>query len=120
MKKTVLKVVALMLVAVVFCTALVSCGKTLSGTYEANLIAAEVSYKFSGSKVTVTIDPIIGDDTVLEGKYEIDEDAGEIKFTFEGDSEDAETYGGTQKFAEGEEDGKAYIKLSGIKYEKAE
>ena len=118
MKKTVLKVVALMLVAVIACATLVSCGKKLSGTYEANLLVAEVSYKFSGSKVTVTVDPIIGDDQVLEGKYEIDEDAGVITITIEGEGEDAKTYGGTHNFSEGEEDGKAYIKLDGIKYEK--
>ena len=118
MKKTILKVVALMLVAVIACATLVSCGKKLSGTYEANLLVAEVSYDFSGSKVTVTVDPILGDDTVLEGKYEIDEDAGEIKFTFEDESDDAKTYGGTHDFSEGEEDGKAYIKLDGVKYEK--
>ena len=115
MKKTVLKVVALMLVAVVFCTALVSCGKKLSGTYEANLIAAEVSYKFSGSKVTVTIDPIIGDDTVLEGKYEIEDD--KITFTWEGENADkAEDYSGTLSFAEGED----YITIGGVKYNKAD
>ena len=120
MKKTVLKVVALMLVAVIACATLVSCGKKLSGTYEANLLVAEVAYDFSGSKVTVTVDPILGDDAVLEGKYEIDEEAGEIKFTFESDSDEAKTYGGTHSFSEGEEDGKAYIKLDGVKYEKVD
>lgn len=120
MKKSVLKVVALLMIAIVACTALVSCGKKLSGTYEANVVVAEVSYKFSGSKVTLTVDPIIGDDVVIEGKYEIDEEAGEIKFTFDSEEEEAETYGGTQDFSEGEEDGKEYIKIGLVKYEKAD
>ena len=45
MKKTVLKVVALMLVAIVACTALVSCSKKLSGSYKGEINALVASYE---------------------------------------------------------------------------
>ena len=112
MKKTVLKIVALMLVAVIACTALVSCGKTLSGTYKTAL--GTPSFTFKGNKVTLEIDLIITA-TTIEGKYEINDD--EITFTWEGDDADkAKDYSGTLPFAEGD----GYITIGGVKYNKAE
>ncbi len=96
-----------------------SCG--LSGKYEANLALAEVSYEFKGSKVIVEVDPIIGDDVVLNGSYKLgkDDDGNEtITITFEDtSSEEAKEYGGTFSFAKGEENGEKYIKIGMVKYE---
>jgi ferredoxin len=71
--------------------------------------------KFKGSKYVKTIDNIIGDDTVIEGKYEIDKDAGEITFTYEVDGEEKTA---TENFSSGEEDGVEYIKIGIVKYNK--
>ena len=116
MKKTILKIVALSLVAVMMCALLASCGKTLSGTYSAKLDVAvassETSYTFSGKKVTIEITTGLAgfEKTVeFEGTYEIDDD--KITFTFEGDGED---YSGTVPF-EKTDDG---IKIAGIEYKK--
>ncbi|MBR2388470.1 MAG: hypothetical protein IKB02_06845 [Clostridia bacterium] len=112
MKKTVLKVVALMLVAVIACAALVSCGKTLKGTYETAL--GTPSFTFKGNKVTLEIDLVITA-TTIEGKYEIEDD--KITFTWEGENADkAEDYSGTLAFAEGD----GYITIGGVKYNKVE
>ena len=110
---------------VVVCVLLLSCVlafagcKTISGEYTDAL--SITTYKFSGSKVTITIDNIIGEDTVIEGKYSIDKNEEgdfEITFTFEGE-DDGEEYAGTFSFSEGkEENGTKYIKIAGIKYTK--
>jgi len=112
MKKTGLKFVALMLVAVIACAALVSCGKTLKGTYETAL--GTPSFTFKGNKVTLEIDLVITA-TTIEGKYEIEDD--KITFTWEGENADkAEDYSGTLAFAEGD----GYITIGGVKYNKVE
>ena len=116
MKKIVsLVVVSVMLVGMLF--ALTSCGKTLSGSYTDGLHIT--TYAFSGKKVTVTIDNLVGADTVIEGTYEIteDEDGKYITFTFEGE-EDDEDYEGKHVLSEGTEDGKDYIKIDFVKYYK--
>ena len=123
--KNVLKVVALLMVAVIACTALASCGNKISGSYkgEINILVAsyEVVYDFSGSKVTVThqLNSLLGngDPVVVEGTYEIAEAAdGELEITFEYESEDDVVKGGTFDFEEGD----GYIKIGGVKYEKIE
>lgn len=100
---------------------LASCGKKVAkGTYKDAL--GFTAYTFKGNKVTLTIDKP-GEDIVLEGKYEInktDDDKLEITFSFEGDEEDAEENSTTVSYSEGEEDGKKYIKLGGVKYTKAD
>ena len=106
--------VCVLLVGVVF--ALASCGKTLSGEYVES-ITKNVTYKFSGSKYTCTVDNLIGDDTVTEGKYSIDEDKGEITFTYE---EGGEEKTRTENFSSGEEDGVKYIKIGGTKFTKVD
>lgn len=122
MKKSV-KVLALVMVALMLCMSLVSCGKKLSGSYkgEINILLAsyEVVYEFKGEKVTVTrqVESILGDSEpfVLEGTYEITEDDdGELKIKFEYDKEDDKGVikGGTFDFEEGD----GYIKIAGIKY----
>jgi hypothetical protein len=98
---------------------LASCGKSLSGKYEAVVLGTELTYEFGlFGKVTLTVDPIFGNDAVYEGKYEFNKDGDEITFTFE--DEDAESYNNTVEFSSGEEDGVKYIKLDGFKYEKVD
>ena len=116
MKKTILKIVALSLVAVMMCALLASCGKTLSGTYSAKLDVAvassETSYTFSGKKVTIKVaSGIAGFEKTVEseGTYKIDGD--KITFTFDGDGAD---YSGSVPF-EKTDDG---IKIAGIEYKK--
>ena len=112
MKKTVLKVVAIMLVAVVLGSLLVSCGKTLSGTYETAI--GTPTFTFKGNKVTLEIDLILTAKTI-EGTYEIEDD--KITFAWEGENaDDAKDYSGTLAFAEGD----GYITIGGVKYNKAE
>lgn len=116
------KIISMVLVCVLLVASLLtltSCGKTLTGKYEANLIAAEVTYEFGMfGKVTCTVDPIIGDEKVYEGKYEFNDAGDEITITFEG--EDAEEYEGEYDFSSGVEDGQEYIKLGLLKYEKVD
>jgi len=116
MKKTVLKVVALMLVAVIACAALVSCGKTLKGTYETAL--GTPSFTFKGNKVTLEIDLVITA-TTIEGKYEINEvEEGKFKITFTWETEEDSIE--TLDFSQGEENGTKYIKLGGFTLNKVD
>ena len=106
--------VALVCVLLVGCVlALASCGG-LSGEYK-EALTGNVVYDFSGSKYTKTVDNIVGDDTVIEGKYEIDKEEGKITFTYEVDGEEKTQ---TEAFSSGEEDGVEYIKIGLLKYNK--
>ena len=118
MKKTVLRVVALMLVAVVACMALASCGKKISGDYyfgDKKYTKTYTEYSFSGSKVA--IDSYVGGNKVgddsYEAKYSIKGD--EITFTWE--DKDGEKKTDTQTFEE-LEDGS--IKIGVLTLKKAE
>ncbi len=92
---------------------LASCGKSISGEYK-DALTGNVTYEFGMfGKFTKTVDNIIGDDTVTEGKYEINDDGDKITFTFDDESE-------THSFATGEENGVEYIKIGLFKYEKAD
>lgn len=84
--KNIVKVLALVLVLSMVTVVFVSCGTTLSGTYKNDglLGLGDSSLKFSGKKVTYTIE---GES--VEGKYEIkknDEGKQVIVFDFEDDS----------------------------------
>ena len=117
MKKSV-RIIAFALVAVMVCLAFAACGKTLSGEYTAeigstSIAGGKTTYKFSGSKVTITVVAGIAGfekSTSFDGKYKIDGD--KITFTFE--DGDASAYNQTLTFEE-TEDG---IKLAGIEYKK--
>ena len=104
MKKTVSMVLVCVLLACTLLT-LASCGKSLSGKYEADLsILGTYTYEFGAfGKVTKTVDPIAGNNTVSEGKYEINEAGDKITLTFENadGGEESTTY----SFVEGEENG---------------
>lgn len=103
---------------------LASCGKTVSGKYELKLTDSNKTvYDFSMGKVTrTTTSGLAGytKDTVIEGKYKINEvenDKFEITFTWEVDgAEEIETV----SFSEGEENGVKYIKLGGIQFNKVD
>ena len=124
MKKT-LRIVAIAMVAVILCLSLASCGKKLSGKYEAEigvsgLAGYTATYDFSGSKVEVTHKTsLLGSTktTVLEGKYEItvnDDDTMEITITLEEENDDVKS--GTYTFEEGED----YIKIGLVEYKKVD
>ncbi len=118
MKKSI-RIIAVALVAVMLCLTLVSCGKKLSGAYEAkvggDIAGYTATYEFSGNKVEVSKKvTLIGTSNTVtfEGTYEIKDD--EITFTFEGDKEDEDIKSGTFAFAE-TEDG---IKIGLVEYKK--
>ena len=112
-------VLAMLMVSFVFA----SCGKTISGTYEAEvdikIMKYTATYEFSGSKVNVTkkTTTILGTvDTVeFAGTYEIAKnDDGTMEITFEFETEDDQIKSGTFAFEEGED----YIKIGVIQYNK--
>lgn len=122
MKKNILKIVALALVLVMGVAMLASCATKLSGSYSGelggSLAGAKATYKFSGSKVTLTVTTtLLGNETskAFEGTYEIidnDDKSQSIKLTFEGDG--STSYSGTKSFEKGD----GYINIAGIKYTK--
>ena len=118
MKKSIVRIFAVALVAIMVCLAFAACAKTLSGKYSAQLGSTSIAgtkttYEFSGKKVTITnVSGVAGFEktTTFEGTYKIDGD--EITFTFEDD--DASSYNQTVSFEE-TEDG---VKIAGIEYKK--
>ena len=64
---------------------LASCGKMLSGKYEADVGVAGAKYEFSGKKVTITVQ-VLGFEKSYEGTYKIGEnDDGKETITFDFD-----------------------------------
>ena len=123
MKKTIIRIVALSLIAIMMCAVLASCGKTISGTYTGKadafgLAGATITYKFSGKKVAITATAnVFGFEKTVEsnGTYEITEkDDGSLAITFTFENEDAKSYSGTVSY-EKTDDG---IKLGGLEYKK--
>ena len=119
MKKTVSMI---LVCALLVCTmlSLVSCGKVLNGKYSADLsVLGTYTYEFDMlGNVTLTVDPILGDNVISEGKYEINEDGDKITFTFE--NEDGEVDSKTVSFATVVENDVEYLKIDGVKYTKAD
>lgn len=125
MKKTLVRILAFTLVAVMIVCMLASCGKKISGSYEAevNFIVGKtnVTYTFSGSNVKIvakTTNMLGSIDTVnYEGKYEIVEtDEGTMEITITLEEEDDNIKSGTYTFEEGEN----YIKIGAVQYNKVE
>lgn len=112
MKKTI-KIAALLLVLSMTVFMFAACGKTLSGTYKADAIVASTTIEFNGKSYKSVTDAVIGNNIVEEGKYEIDEDAGTITFTYEVDGEEKTR---TEDFVEGTEGDEEYIKIGVVKY----
>ena len=92
--KTMTRVVAVALVAVVMCMMLASCGNTLSGSYSATYESEGIfgfgkgtyttTYEFKGNKVVMTTDANVGGKTTTtttNGTYEIKDD--QIIFTWD-------------------------------------
>lgn len=116
------KFLALAMITVLFCITLAACGNKLSGTYSASgdllgLAGSEISYKFSGNKVTVSVTAtVLGFEktTSYNGTYELttESETDYIIFTFNDD--DAKSYAG-KFFFEKSDNG---IKISGVTYKK--
>ena len=116
------KIVALTLVTVMLCLSLVSCGKTISGSYEGEvdlgLVKYTATYTFKGNKVTIEkATTILGKVETVEfdGTYKIeknDDGAMEITLTIENGDDDIKS--GTYTFEEGED----YIKIGPAQYTK--
>ncbi len=124
MKKTMTKLAAFVLAMLMMTCIFASCAKTLSGSYEAELSllgqGVNVTYTFSGSKVTVTSKvTILGtvNTEEIKGTYEIAENAdGSLEITFDFEEETATFRDGTYTFSEEENS----IKIAGVPYNKVE
>ncbi len=126
MKKTIIKVLALTLVAVMMCAVLVSCGGP-SGEYGGD----KYTLKFSGSNVTVSWKGIT-QSYELKGKFEMGkDDDGNKTITFTMEEQEGESFlgdaayagakaifDGTKSYKEGSDDSGKYIEISGIKFYK--
>lgn len=113
MKKTISALlVCILLVSTLF--TLVSCGKSISGTYKYEGLLQNITYEFKvGGKVIKTTDPKIGDNVVEEGEYEFNKDGDEITLTFGEESS-------THSYAEGKSGDSVYIEIDGAKFEKVD
>ncbi len=123
--KTAIKVVAISLVAIMMCMALVSCSNAPSGTYVSE--SGNVTLKFSGDKLELSY----GDSkkTTVEGTFEMGEDE-EGNPTIEIELPEAESwldmeYGairlllvGKKSYNAGNDNGGDYIEIGGAKYYK--
>ncbi len=120
MKKIVSSVLVCVLLACTLLT-LVSCGKTVSGTYKLSITESNYEVLEFGMFGKVTKSTTTGafgytNTQTVEGKYEITETGeNEYSITFTWDAEDGEEIN-TVSFSSGEEDGVKYIKLGGAKY----
>ncbi len=92
---------ALLMVMVVFA----SCGKTLKGTYSAEVFGSGVELAFEGKEVTITLKVVGAELGSTTGTYKIEDD--KITLTFESDNDKVNAYNGTFDFEEGED----YIKI---------
>ena len=119
MKKSI-RIIAALALVLAMCLTLASCGKKLSGTYEAKVDALVASYtatyEFSGSNVEITKKAeVLGQSktTTFEGTYEITGEDDDLEITITLDDEDDDIKSGTFAFEEGED----YIKIGLVKYE---
>lgn len=124
MKKTVRKMLTLALVAMMLLGSFAGCGKSLSGSYEAELKVFgqswKVTYNFSGKKVEaeskVTLLGNVEANT-YKGTYEIVENEdGSMEITFDFEEESDLFKDGTFTFTEAED----YIKIAGSQYNKVD
>ena len=122
MKKS-MRILALVLALSALVFVFAACGKTISGTYSAEVdvvvLKYTATYEFSGNKVTATkvTNPLIGDSITVElkGTYEIIEnDDGSMDIKLEFETSDDHIKGGTFDFEEGDD----YIKIGLVKYNK--
>ena len=110
--KRILSIVLAVAVLATMCLTFASCGK-LSGTYENKGIVSTTELTFKGNTITITKGSI-----EAEGTYEINDD----KITIEIANDGKLGFDDLLKVFNGEHDfekGKDYIKIGGVKYEKA-
>ena len=115
--KTMTKMLALAMAAVLLLMTLASCSGgigALNGTYEAEVFGTGTEYVFSGKsvKMNVTVAGMVA--ATMEGTYEIDGD--KITFVFGGDEDTAEQYSGTFDFEKDDEANT--IKIGLVEYTK--
>lgn len=88
----------------------------ITGEYEADLALAEYTLEFSPfGGLTVTEDPVIGNENVYKGKYKVNSETEKITLTWDGDApvilpEE------TLSFSYGEENGVDYITIALVKF----
>ena len=124
MKKMLLKVLTLSLVAVMLACVLASCGKMIIGSYETQteLLGQKVTvtYTFKFNKVeAVSKTTILGqvNSETVEGTYKITENGdGSMEITFDFEKETDLFKNETVTFEEGED----YIKLGLVQYDKVD
>ena len=126
MKKTIIRIVALSLVAVMMCVLLASCGGP-SGEYGSD----DYTLKFSGSKITVTWKGLTKTNE-MTGKFEMGkDDEGNKTITFTMDESESGSilgdlgnaavkalFDGTKSYNSGKDDNGNYIEISGARYYK--
>ena len=119
------KIISLALVCILLMgtmLTLASCGTFLHGTYESGTTKAT----FSGKKVTV-VDEVTVLGTVIsktyEAEYKISEDDEgnkTIVFTYADGADKHLVFSGEKTFAEGKENGKKYVRIGILTYEKVD
>ena len=121
MKKA-LRIIALSLVLVIAMGVFASCGKTLSGKYEATFLGTGTVLEFDGNKVkasfvinalvtTIDVGPIEGTYTIKDDKITIDF-IDEDKVDNDKAKESLAGLAGESTFEEGD----GYIKIGGVKF----
>lgn len=121
--KTMTRVMAVALVAVVMCMVLASCGNTISGTYSATYESEgffglgagsyTTTYEFKGKDVVMTVEATVGGKTTTtttNGTYTIEDD--QIIFTWDKDVEtnaNGDTVTSTNKYEFSKGDNFIYI-----------
>ena len=116
MKKNFIRAVAVVLMLAALCTVLASCGKTLSGTYSAEVLGTGATMTFKGSKVTTSYKALGTELYSVTGTYKIED--SKITITYEGENaEEAKDYAGTFDFTENED---GSIKIGLVTYKKAD
>ena len=125
MKKSI-RILAVAMIAVMLCLCLVSCGKTLSGEYAATLEAfgLETGKKMSFSGKNVTVSYVVANHEVasVDGTYTIEDEKITFDFVDEDqvENEDAKDFLAGLTGSVSFEEGDGYIKVGGVKYEKAD
>ncbi|MBP3321989.1 MAG: hypothetical protein J6M12_06515 [Clostridia bacterium] len=122
MKKSI-RILAAVLVGIVLCLCLASCGGGLNGEYESkvgSLGLIRKTVKFDGDNVTVKY--LVSDLAVVtvEGTYTIEDDKITFNFSNKDGAEhkDAEEYLETLRGELSFEQGDGYVKIGGVTYTK--
>jgi uncharacterized lipoprotein YehR (DUF1307 family) len=121
--KRILSIVLAVAVLATMCLSLAACGKKLSGKYSADVFGTGTTMTFDGKNVkigfTVTL---LGEVASVDATYKIKGDT----ITFDFADEDEVTNNAAKKVIESLEEavsfeeGKDYIKINGVKYEKVD